>query len=341
MKSFEKESFLKSFLLFFLTIELLIGFLIYHSYNEDVDKLKQQLFLEMKNYNFTFEGDRFDIDFVPVVPGSRQLELQENAQELYTLFPLPSNGKLLLKVYYERPKFDAERAAIAATYGRYAFFISIVVLLIAFGFAHYTLRPLRRAVALLDQFIKDIIHDLNTPVSAIRINTAMLPRDNKAVQRIEKSAETIGMLYSNLQSYLNELPTQKTALRVEERVRERVDFFRGLYPALRFRVSLSPLTVTLNPDALERILDNLLSNACKYNIRHGEVDIVLEGKTLRIANDSHGIRHTEKLFQRFYKESERGIGIGLHIVRKLCDEEGIDVAVTQEGQRVLFTLRFA
>ena len=342
MKSYEKESFLKSLLLFFVTIELLIGFLLYHSYNEDVGKLKQQLFLEMKNYNFTFEGDRFALDFVPADPDERLLELHESPTELYALFPLPSNANMRLKIYLERAEFDRETGAIAEAYGGYALLLSLVVLAMAFGFAHYTLRPLRQALRLLDQFIKDIIHDLNTPVSAILVNTAMLPRDNKAVQRIEKSAGSIGMLHRNLQQYLGNLPTAHETVPLHTLLNERIEFFRGLYPALAFNVSLQPCTLNADPDAMERIIDNLLSNACKYNVKNGDVSVVLSAHALRIENSSHGLREPQKLFQRFYKESERGIGIGLHIAKRLCDEQGIAVSVSQSDDlRVAFELVFS
>ena len=91
MKPFEKESFFKSLALYFITIEILIGFLFFHSYNEDVNSLKQQLFLEMKNYNFNFEGEQFGIDFVPKTDTMPLLELRESPGQLYALFPLPAN----------------------------------------------------------------------------------------------------------------------------------------------------------------------------------------------------------------------------------------------------------
>jgi len=201
LKPFEKESFLKSFTLYFVTIEILVAFLLHHNYREDVGTRKQQLFLEMKNFNFNFEGEKFKIDFVEKKPGAHLLELRENASQLYALFPLPANEKYLLKIYYDHTLFGVETRALLYRYLLFMLLLSLVVGTMSYGFARYTLRPLRSALSLTDRFIKDIIHDLNTPVSAILVNTAMLPRDDKAVQRIEKSARSIGMLYRNLQEY--------------------------------------------------------------------------------------------------------------------------------------------
>ena len=43
-----------------------------------------------------------------------------------------------------------------------------------------------------------------------------------------------------------------------------------------------------------------------------------------------GIQNTKKIFDRFYKEQDRGIGIGLHIVKKLCEELSIKIKVQSQ-----------
>jgi len=339
LKPFEKESFLKSILLYFITIELLVGFLLYHSYHEDIDKLRQRLFLEMKNYNFDFKGDKFDIDFVPKSPSQKLLELRETPEELYVLFPLHGNDKYSLKIFYERQKFEAQKKALLREYLLSILLLTLITGAISFGFAWYTLRPLRRALALLDDFIKDIIHDLNTPVSAIMVNLSMLPKELKAAQRIRKSAETIGMLHRNLRDYHENLPQHKECFDLRPLLEERTGFFRTLYPALTFDVTAEPQRILANEDTLTRILDNLLSNACKYNTGSGTVTVELRNGRLRIENSVHlPIRRPERLFERFYRENERGIGIGLHIVKRLCDESGIGISLEQSQGRVAFTL---
>jgi two-component system, OmpR family, sensor kinase len=48
---------------------------------------------------------------------------------------------------------------------------------------------------------------------------------------------------------------------------------------------------------------------------------------LNIIDSGKGIKNPKRIFERFYKEQDRGIGIGLHIVKKLCDELGIKIGV--------------
>jgi signal transduction histidine kinase len=89
--------------------------------------------------------------------------------------------------------------------------------------------------------------------------------------------------------------------------------------------------------AFIRILDNLIGNAAKYNTPKGEVLLQLEGDVLSITDTGRGIRHPEKVFRRHYREGERGMGLGLHIVKKMCRKLGIGIRLESEegkGTRV-------
>ncbi len=342
MKSFERESFIKSLLLYFLTIELLVGALFYHTFNEEVASLEQQLFLEMKNYNFDFTGDKFTIGFVPEADARPLLELQKNDRELFVFFPLHADRRYALKIFYPKSDFDRSVRERRDKYLLAFSLVSLVVGIIALGFAYYTLKPLRRALTLLDDFIKNIIHDINTPLGAIMLNASMLPKNLKAAARIEKGARTLQMLHRNLQEYGRNLPQHTEPVDLDVLVGERLAFFRELYPSLNFRTALHPLRIYASPDALTRILDNLLSNACKYNTVNGDVVLRLDHATLTVENDTRSpIRQPQKLFERFYRESERGMGIGLHIAKSLCDASHIGISVIQREGRVVFTLDFS
>jgi len=59
-----------------------------------------------------------------------------------------------------------------------------------------------------------------------------------------------------------------------------------------------------------------------------------------ISNSSYGIKNPSKVFDRFYKESKRGLGIGLHIVDKLSKELNIKVDLVLNNQIVVVRLIF-
>ena len=88
-----------------------------------------------------------------------------------------------------------------------------------------------------------------------------------------------------------------------------------------------------NPTKLQRIVDNNLSNAIKYSREKGDVQIKLfyrAGKVwLRFKDQGVGIEKPERIFQRYYRENEAkgGFGIGLAIVKAICDEEKVEIRV--------------
>ncbi|MFZ2890928.1 sensor histidine kinase, partial [Sulfuricurvum sp.] len=85
----------------------------------------------------------------------------------------------------------------------------------------------------------------------------------------------------------------------------------------------------------------LLSNAAKYNKHDGSVMITIDsrGNKFHIQDTGKGIAYPEKIFERFYKEHERGLGIGLHIVKKFCNELKIPINVESKiSNGTIFTL---
>ncbi|HIP47064.1 MAG TPA: HAMP domain-containing histidine kinase [Campylobacterales bacterium] len=338
IKYSEKESLLKSFLLFFVVIELFLSFIFYNFYKLEEEHLSEQLFLEMKNYSFFFDDERFDIDIVPKEKKSELYELHFEKENLYILVPLAEGKEDILKIFYPQSEYQGLLDALHSIILKQFIFLSLVALIISLIFSFYALSPMRKSLILLEEFIRDIIHDLNTPITAILINLKMMDSKNEEVESITRSAKTISMLHKNLDSYLKEMQFKKEKFQLKEVVDEQVEFFASMYDYLDWRVEVAPIMIESDRHAFSRIIYNLLSNACKYNTSHGFIHIKTENHILTITNDSYGIKKPEKVFDRFYKESDRGIGIGLHIVEKLCKELDITKKLEIKGKIVTVTL---
>jgi two-component system OmpR family sensor kinase len=93
---------------------------------------------------------------------------------------------------------------------------------------------------------------------------------------------------------------------------------------------LSPFMVMSNKDLLTRIFDNLLTNASKYNKPNGSVIVMVSNYHITIQDTGKGIKDVKKVLQRYYREQERGLGLGLHIVQKLTQELNIELQITSE-----------
>ena len=113
-----------------------------------------------------------------------------------------------------------------------------------------------------------------------------------------------------------------------------------------FTSSIKQCTLWIDPDLLERVFFNLLSNAFKFTPEGGSVRIELteEGDRvfIQVIDTGSGIRpaNLPHLFDRFYTEDRSmGTGIGLHLVKVYIHMHGGEIHVESEpGQRTTFTV---
>jgi len=332
LKKVEKESLLKSFLLFFVSQSLLIGALFFLNYQKEIQTLDAQIFSQMRICSFNLQCKEYGIDFVPK-RGHELYKLYKKPKELSAYFTIPASQKNLLKIYLKKSLYQAKIGKIKESLLVQFALLELIIALLSFGFALYALSPLRNALRLTEEFIKDILHDFNTPLSTLRLNISMLKTkfgQTPQIIRIENSIANILNLQSNLRAYLNAHATQKEQFALYDFLQERVHLISSNYKDIHFTIVPMQQQLYTNRDAFSRIVDNLLSNAAKYNKENGEVRIEYKEHTLHIQDSGKGIKNPKRVFDRFYKEQERGIGIGLHIVKKLCDELHIPITVTSQ-----------
>ena len=315
--------------MFFILLEVLLAINFWHEYQVKKLNIEETIHLEMKVCAYTVHCEGVSTDFV-----DRDEDKEENILfkdgDFYSYFTVPTVEKSLMKVVYPRENYlqrvnelENKMAHKILRYSLFAFFVS-------FLFAIYALRPLHKALQLNEEFVKDILHDFNTPISSMKINLSLFKREigeNPKIERLENNIESILSLQENLQIFLKGVPKQSEKFSLKTLVKERVHYFEVLYPDIDYRISIPSLTIETNKDAFTRILDNLLSNAGKYNMANGVVTIGQEGTMLSIKDTGKGIKNPSKIFKRYYKEQDRGIGIGLHIVKKLSDELRIPIKI--------------
>lgn len=306
------------------------GLVFWYEYTQERHTLEEAVFNEMKVCSFDLKCQQFTFDFAPLQTKKLYL-LNQDDTGYYALFSIPS-GKYALKLHLSQERFDVMLHQTRNPLIQ-AFLITLLILgIISALFSLYSLYPLRKALRLTQEFSRDILHDVNTPLASLRLNVRLLnvpDREAKKIERIERSIETLVSLGNNLRSYLEGHPLQNESIDLYTLLTERITTMQKLFPAILFILDDISLTIHTNPDGITRILDNLLNNAAKYNKKNGYVWIHFDTstQTLHIDDNGQGIEHPDKIFNRFYKEHERGLGLGLHIVKKLCDELKIPIDV--------------
>lgn len=223
------------------------------------------------------------------------------------------------------------------------FIISFLFMLfIGYFIAKLFLKPMREALQMLDRFIKDTTHELNTPVAAIISNIEMINKallDEKLVKkinRIEIGAKTISNIYEDLTfiSLSNQIISNNEKLNLSEILHQRVDFFKSIASIKRVKFELTikdNVYIMCDSKKLSKLIDNLLSNAIKYNKFQGVIKILLKDNLLVIEDSGIGINKADikNLFDRYkrFDKSAGGFGIGLNIVSIIAKEYNFKIDV--------------
>lgn len=320
-------------MVFFSLLELLLILLflqIYHNAKADYHK---ELLHTMQLCSYSLACDKFSLDFVPTKQYEiNRLYIEQNGTDSF--FYLPQSEKYDMRLHYtsENYRIDMEKILNEILYEFIG--ISFLLFCIAIVFTLYSLKPIRKALKLNDEFIKDILHDFNTPISAMILNISMFNRakgEDAYIKRVSQSINTMVLLQENLKTFLHQSPSQTSLVDVAKLVQERVALIASLYPKMNFIYKeLSPFMVMSNKDLLTRIFDNLLTNASKYNKPNGSVIVMVSNYHITIQDTGKGIKDVKKVLQRYYREQERGLGLGLHIVQKLTQELNIELQITSE-----------
>ena len=221
-------------------------------------------------------------------------------------------------------------------------FSFILLLFVGYFIAKLFLKPMRESIQMLDRFIKDTTHELNTPIAAILSNIQMINKDNideklaKKINRIEIGAKTISNIYEDLTfvSLNNQIISNNEKLNFSQILNQRVDFFKSIASSKKIEFILDikdDIFIVCDVKKLSKLIDNILSNAIKYNKFQGFIKVTLKDKILIIEDSGKGMSkdNLSNLFTRYkrFDKSVGGFGIGLNIVSLIAKEYDLKVDV--------------
>lgn len=210
------------------------------------------------------------------------------------------------------------------------------------------------------QFFTNVSHEVRTPLTLI-----LAPLDRLIVSLRESPyASDLGLIQKNANRLLRvinqildfrkvEGKQEKLAVREIDLVPfvgEIKSYFDSMASvraiSYTFTSSIKQCTLWIDPDLLEKVFFNLLSNAFKFTPEGGSVRIELTEEEdrvfIRVIDTGSGIQpaNLPHLFDRFYTEDRSmGTGIGLHLVKEYIHMHGGEIRVESEpGQRTTFTV---
>ena len=336
MKGYEKKSFIQIFLGYFISITifiLLLGFLYFNQQKtflmqKTAMNMHQYLFkLQQSGFRYTQEGYTYKKTNNAIV--KKQLPQKQNQYYIKTF-----SNKFTVKL--ESYIVDTKLKKLKYFTILLQAILLIIFAIISYVLARRSLKPMMDTISHLDRFTKDLIHDLNTPITSILLNTKMLKKDAdekvlKKINRIENSAKNISSLYENIETLLDDNILIKNEFDLSALISNTIEIYKLIYPNINFIFNEKSIQIYSNQNALKRIIDNIISNGCKYSLDTNPIiNIEYKNNILSIKDNGKGIIYPQKVFERSYKENEHGHGIGMHIVHRLCDKLNIKIEIISE-----------
>ena len=216
-------------------------------------------------------------------------------------------------------------------------------------------------------FYEDISHEFKTPLSMILAPVSQMmsedrtPKDRKNLELVQQHALKLNQLIHRAiefgrSSNAAEYSIIRTKVELIEFVRTIFLVFeenwKGRGKEFIFTTSLSQLFYSVDAVKLESIVNNLISNACKYTSTNDSIIVSLgfsdNGKNIemKVSDTGIGIPKEELpyIFQKYFKSSSlsgktEGSGIGLFLVRHYLHLLGGEVyAESCDGQGTTFTV---
>jgi PAS domain S-box-containing protein len=208
------------------------------------------------------------------------------------------------------------------------------------------------------EFMAMLSHELRNPLAPIRNAVRILKRPS-GQQQAEKYAEMIGRQVTQLTRLVDDLmdvsriatgkiQLEKAPLEVNTLVQVAVESIRSTFETSgqTLEVRLAPQPVFIDGDSvrLTQVVVNLLSNAAKYTMPEGrvEISVMRNHAAVRIEVSDNGIGMSDSLMQhafdpfvqgeRSLDRSQGGLGMGLTVVKKIVDLHRGSVVVASGGQ---------
>ncbi len=285
-------------------------------------------------------GNQHSVIYNDLAPGSYQLKVRGWSNEGVEGFPTTLSFTIL-SPWWKTP----------LAYGVYVLIMVFIVVLISRFFIQRVrlrnqlqIETLKRKqseemINFKLKFYTNVSHEIRTPLTLIAGPVQQLASQlgsdtdtGKQVKIIQQNTSRLLRLVEQLLDFRrlqsNKLPFKPVSLDIVSFVEDVLNAFRGFAESraisIRSELPEQKIVIAFDPDKMEKILFNLLSNATKFAPDQGFVEVKLaQGENgdlvVSVSDNGPGIddEKRDQIFDRF--ESEGGIGIGLALTKELVE----------------------
>jgi len=206
----------------------------------------------------------------------------------------------------------------------------------------------------LKEFTENASHELQTPLAIIQSKLDVLIQDeqltepqSRAVQAAYEAIQRLSRLNQGLlllTKIENGQYADTAAINIAQKISEKIIQFDEMIAAKNITVTKTldeSVNIKMNPVLADILLNNLFSNAIKYNLQGGKIDIIADQGIIEISNSGAATElDAGRIFRRFAKsgQAKDGIGLGLAIVRQAAEVSGLEARYLYEDQQHRFLL---
>ena len=209
------------------------------------------------------------------------------------------------------------------------------------------------------KLLSNVAHELRTPLAAMRAELegmmdGLIPTGREQLQSLHEETGRLRRMLDGMEdlahAQASALTISKRPVRLKPLLADLVERARVVAREKEVHLELGcdeGLVLQADPDKLGQIVLNLVDNAVKAVRGDGKVSVRATAGTgevvVAVEDDGVGIAPSDLpfIFERFYRRSEGGLGVGLAIVKELVEAHGGRIEVqSQPGQGSVFTLHF-
>lgn len=210
------------------------------------------------------------------------------------------------------------------------------------------------------RFLSLVSSELNNPMTALlgMIPYLKINDDEQSKKNFNIVYNEVLKLHFRIQNIVSAAEIENGNLDVSYALVEPEEIINEVIQSLKYLVEEKNIQINItnsikqkivtDPKKIYMILKNLISNGCKYGIENSVIDVVLDTHdsmiVISVKNKGKGpkVKYKQELFTRFTNDmdGEHGLGLGLSIVRELCErlDGGIDYMVEDGFVTFIVTL---
>jgi signal transduction histidine kinase/DNA-binding response OmpR family regulator/ligand-binding sensor domain-containing protein len=305
-------------------------------------------------YRYKLEGIDKQWNYIK---GGQSINYTNLGRGKYTLLLSSTNGHNLWAANERQIKIIIRPSIWGTNLAYFCYLLIAIGLFLLIRRTSITIFKLRNDVLLQKQmselklnFFTDISHEIRTPLTMITAPVDKMLSDDGISESVKNQLKVIERSSNKLLNLVNQILDLR---RIQDRKLEVSEIDLGEFTAkiaenfsemslqrnieLKLNVSDSNPKIWADPDSLDKILVNLISNAFKYCRKGDTVEVIVEESDkqvfLKIKDNGPGINPViqKRLFVRFSNYNENpynpSTGLGLSIVKDLADKHGATIIV--------------